>query len=406
MSKIRDGVLAFFRDDSARKVRKTPGNDRGARALLRDDRGAMMLMGIFMTTFIVGLLYYIAGIGETIVYRERMQDAADATAMAGAVMLARGMNVIVLLNLTLASVYGILVIAQAALSIVWTAQAAADAVCAGCGPWCASCCRECLAAFCLLTSTCDARDARNEARDIVEDVADATHSASRNLRTVVPLSAIGAGFEITMEQYNPPATAGAGYAGLNLPLENDPSRRICDEIVGTSALPQWGVVSLAATELAFHHACSRGDRYVAVAALSAPFWTWQACRSEHSRVRNKPQRVEGGVNLGDDEFQYRSVVVGAPPYGLGDDNRHDERVAIATYGRETDADSPLDSLAQLHRFSFAQSEYYYDGQTDRENWMWDLMWKARLRRFRASGSICSGGFGGAICGVVDGIVVH
>lgn len=381
-------------------------DDRSLKGLVEDDRGAMMIMGIFMTTLIVAMLYYIAGIGETIVYKERMQDAADATAMAGAVMLARGMNVIVLLNITLASVYAILVIAQAALSMVWTAQGLADAVCAGCGPWCASCCRECLAALCLLSSTCDAREARDNARDIVEDVADATHSAQRSLRTAVPLSAIGAGFEITMEQYRPPATAGAGYGGLQLPIENDSSRRICDEIVGFDALPQWGTVSAAATELAFHHACSRGDRYVAVAALSAPFWTWQACRSEHRYVRNKVMKVEDGVNLGDDEFQYRSLVVGEPPYGLGDDNYHDERVAVATYGRADEADSFLDSLQQLHRFSFAQSEYYFDDQTDRENWMWDTHWRARLRRFRPSGSICGGSWGGSICGVVDGVVVH
>ncbi|HJL46152.1 MAG TPA: pilus assembly protein TadG-related protein, partial [Polyangiaceae bacterium LLY-WYZ-15_(1-7)] len=56
----------------------------GRRSLLRDDEGAMMLLGVFMTTLVVAMLYYIAGVGETIVYRERMQDAADAGAMAGA----------------------------------------------------------------------------------------------------------------------------------------------------------------------------------------------------------------------------------------------------------------------------------------------------------------------------------
>ena len=51
---------------------------RSAGAIVRNENGAMMIIGVFMATFVVAMLYYVAGIGETIVYRERMQDAADS----------------------------------------------------------------------------------------------------------------------------------------------------------------------------------------------------------------------------------------------------------------------------------------------------------------------------------------
>jgi hypothetical protein len=78
----------------------------GALARLRgvrdDQQGAIMVLGIFMCSCIVGVLWYIAGIGDAIVYRERMQEAADAVAFSGATLHARGMNLIVLINLLMA----------------------------------------------------------------------------------------------------------------------------------------------------------------------------------------------------------------------------------------------------------------------------------------------------------------
>ncbi|MCL2449667.1 MAG: hypothetical protein FWD17_12040, partial [Polyangiaceae bacterium] len=76
-------------------------------SIVSDDRGAIMVLGIFMCTFLVGSLWYIAGIGDAIMYHERMQEAADAVAFSGAVIQARGMNIIVLLNLIMAAILAI-----------------------------------------------------------------------------------------------------------------------------------------------------------------------------------------------------------------------------------------------------------------------------------------------------------
>jgi hypothetical protein len=66
-----------------------------------------MVMGIFMCSCLVGALWYLAGIGDAILYRERLQEAADAVAFSDAALHARGMNLLVLINLIMACILGI-----------------------------------------------------------------------------------------------------------------------------------------------------------------------------------------------------------------------------------------------------------------------------------------------------------
>lgn len=72
-----------------------------------DDSGAVLILGLFLCTCVVGLLWYLAGIGDAIILRERMQEASDAAALSSAMLQARGMNLIVLLNLIMACVLGV-----------------------------------------------------------------------------------------------------------------------------------------------------------------------------------------------------------------------------------------------------------------------------------------------------------
>ncbi|MDX2051724.1 MAG: hypothetical protein SFV15_04980 [Polyangiaceae bacterium] len=74
----------------------------------RDERGAMMVIGVFMATFLVGVLYYLIGTAEAVFFREGMQDAADAAALGAAIAHARGMNFIALVNLLMAALVTIL----------------------------------------------------------------------------------------------------------------------------------------------------------------------------------------------------------------------------------------------------------------------------------------------------------
>jgi hypothetical protein len=92
-------------------------------SLLSDDRGAVMVMGIFMCSCLVGALWYLAGIGDAILYRERLQEAADAVAFSDAALHARGMNLLVLINLIMACILGIRVALRTAKIVLVIASA-------------------------------------------------------------------------------------------------------------------------------------------------------------------------------------------------------------------------------------------------------------------------------------------
>ena len=94
-------ILNLLRDDGSR-VQDGPASDTkvGNRlaAFARDDRGVIMIIGVFFTFFWVGMIWYLFGIGTVITYRENMQNAADTAAFAGAIYNARGMNMLALIN--------------------------------------------------------------------------------------------------------------------------------------------------------------------------------------------------------------------------------------------------------------------------------------------------------------------
>lgn len=82
-------------------------------AVLRDRRGAVVVMAVFMAIFLVGCLWYLIGIGDAALYRGRLDAGADAAAYGAAVYHARGMNVIAMLNLLLAATLAIIIVAKA-----------------------------------------------------------------------------------------------------------------------------------------------------------------------------------------------------------------------------------------------------------------------------------------------------
>ena len=101
-----------------------------------DERGAIMLVGLVMSLFLCGLLAYLIGIASTVFYREHLQDAADVSAFAAAVAEARGMNLIVLINLVMMGLLASLVALKliqtlasialiAVMSLVWLMPALA-----------------------------------------------------------------------------------------------------------------------------------------------------------------------------------------------------------------------------------------------------------------------------------------
>ena len=92
-----------------------------------DERGAMALVTVFFAIFAVAMLYSFVGTVEAVFHRERMQDAVDSATLSSAVMHARSMNFVVLVNIVMAALLAILIAIKLveSLAIIGMAIAAA-----------------------------------------------------------------------------------------------------------------------------------------------------------------------------------------------------------------------------------------------------------------------------------------
>jgi hypothetical protein len=97
--------------------------------LKADTRGAIVLMGVFMSAFLVGGLWFVMGIGEAALYRETVQAGADSTAFTAAVYHARGMNIVAMVNIVIGAVLAITAAATMLAQMAALVLSAAETMC-------------------------------------------------------------------------------------------------------------------------------------------------------------------------------------------------------------------------------------------------------------------------------------
>jgi len=107
-----------------------------ARSFRDDTKGAVMLTGLFMSFVLVGALWYVIGVGDAIIFRDRMQEAADHAVFSSAAVHAKGMNFISVINL-------IMLILVAVHIVFGLIQDATIAVCLAAGIGCLWCLAAC-----------------------------------------------------------------------------------------------------------------------------------------------------------------------------------------------------------------------------------------------------------------------
>jgi hypothetical protein len=186
-----------------------------------------MLIGLFMGVFLVAALAYVVGIGEAIAQREGVQDAADAAAFSAAVLHARGMNVIALVNMVMAALLAILI----ALKLVEALCAIAIALIA-------------LGAFflepALVAQIPEVEGLREQVRAAhdalepdIESALEALHVLARGIRVVVPAAAQLRTIELISAQYRHRAVLGVVLpTQAALPTEDAPFAQLCDHASG------------------------------------------------------------------------------------------------------------------------------------------------------------------------------
>lgn len=367
------------------------GIDRPHRPrLARDERGAMTLVGVFVSMLAIGMLYYVAGVGDAITYRERMLDASDSAAFGGAVLHARAMNVVVLLNQTITSVFAVAVAARAAVVLVLAAAVAAASDCSPLNPG------ACAAAVCLVASSMpSACNAANDEEDIAIEVAENASEAADALVRATRLATLASGDEVA-RHFAPPVAEGITLVA-EMPLEAEDPTRACDEVLtfgGPSGeagdMPILMTAQHAYREARRFASSCGAEQYVDRAGGVALAFAASAlvCGGVADGIDGLTRRVSEGVRMGDDVFQIHAYVRADPeamPFASDE-----ERVSLVAWGRAREERlAPIvESMHATLDQSVSRAEYYFDGDVDPALWAWRMRWRARLRRVDVIPSAC------------------
>jgi len=345
--------------------------------LTRDERGAVLVVGLFLTTVLFGMVFYVVGLGTAIGHGETLQDASDGGAYTAAVMGARGMNLMVLMNMVKVSVTAI---AAGMLAIVAGALATIAWIKAGFF-------RRIIYGWTIPFLSIVAFEAGTHYLDkqsTFDDILDAADAAQDALRDDLMLAA-----ELRASE------AAGSFAGVD----------------GGFLAP---VRSLPVDELSTFDTCLRA------APLAAPIIDESFDSVPSGRVRGRARRyskgafpgtclllgtqarrLSDGVEVGDEEFQQRF-------YARGEQIRdnEDSGVRVATWRRDEGGGNVARLREALSQVGVAQAEFYFDGTAATADVLWQMRWRARMRRFRdvdgfaAFGSACNARGIGMPCAVI------
>ena len=351
-------------------------------ALLDDTSGAVMLFGLFLALFLVGALFMIVSVGDAVLYRRAMQDGTDSGAFAAAVIAAKGMNLHSMLNLAMAAIAGILLVVRSVEVLLEIVIAVLQAMTASIvlAPKAAP----------LLAVITPAEVTVERIGDGVEqfvrishDALDVTHHAVQHGYPVLA-EARAIDTMVLRGSYDPPVIGGfvvpvlgpmlpSGRPGL--PVEEVDVGILCDRAANAigdgisnvqTKVPRWLMRFLGG---AVERALRLGKRRTCAEEVVESPRGVLSSRADDSRVW-----------LGHEEFQYRAFGIGQDVFeGAWATGEHG--LGLAAGGRPTEK-GPSAPLRQMGRFAFSQSEFYYDVDSNKAEWLWRARWRARLRRFR------------------------
>jgi hypothetical protein len=331
------------------------------RRLAHDDRGAILLVGLFGAVFLTGILYALFGIGETIRHHERMNDAVDAGAYGTAVMHARAMNLVALANMVTLSVTALqtaylAIITGAAAAIAWIKRSRWRRKRYG---WVVP-----FLVIVLIEATSAYFSFSSDANSLLR----ASSSLQQTLRDDLPTIALLKAETLVVEEYDPPARALSRAPDLARTLEPMPIREGSTWDTCRRAFPfSARTIREASRDVPSSRVRSRFRRY----ALGS--W-WGHCLGYGARIWEMSDS-----RLGGESFQIRLAAHARTLPALGE-----RGVMVATHGYEQGGISAL-IRDQVSKLSLAQAEYYFDGPQDPNEMLWRMEWQARMRRYRDPG---------------------
>jgi len=324
-----------------------------------DQRGAIVVIGLFASVFIVGGLYYLLGFGASLRHGERMQDAADATTFSSAVMHARGMNLVALMNMVKLAV----TVVMAGLLAIMAAAASTIAWITGGGPHRFH--RYAWTIPLLALIIAEAKSLHDAAEPPAQEILAAADRIQVTLRDQLPAIAAEKARQAVLPRYAPVAIDLRPWPDARpLPIEEGTAMDLCRRAnpygtgMGKRAFLEVPSGKIAGIALGYH-----------VGEFPA------LCVAQNVR----PMQVSD-ARLGGEAYQIRLLIAGQPLATLGE-----EGVKVATFRADEDPGHIGALRDDLSRVSFAQAEYYFEGPQSEAEMLWHMQWRARLRRFRFPG---------------------
>jgi len=188
-----------------------------------DDGGAIVVFGVFFAVLALGLLYYLVGIAATIYLRERLQDAADASAFASAIVHARGMNTLALINMVMAAILSVLVTLRLVEALIIVAEVILYAL-----SWLGGATAAIASALEAVRQT--VHEVAEEAEPIIHQVIEALHMAGDVVRVVTPIGSNAGVLTNVRDNYQPEVSLVVAMPPrLTLPVQDDTFNYLCEK---------------------------------------------------------------------------------------------------------------------------------------------------------------------------------
>jgi hypothetical protein len=342
-----------------------------------------MVLGLFVAPLLVGSMMYLVALGNVMVQRESLQQSADSSVLSAAIVSARAMNAISVMNVLMACIMSIILPLR---SLLEGYQAAIMFYGALCGPHNQCACKSAAdAKRAKIQLEQKARSAEDRAKDLLTALSDAqktlaetaprigSESASRSVERNRPFVT-----SLRAEVYSPSLSSSG--CRLGLPVEEDDFERVCKRAGEYGAMPAIALRVAGPTELDTIGECKSGMFALGIAEGLLGNPTGSICKEKGSSCGGSgphPKKVYSEAKNGNAWMQYWVELQGKTFDTM--------RKGVDIAGQSTKTASDIDSALNV---GFAQSEIYFDctgGFSSQscngdENAMWNTRWTARLRR--------------------------
>lgn len=359
---------------------------RDIRRLQDDDKGAILVMCVFMAVFLCGCLWYLVGIGDAVIHRQRLQDGSDAMAYSSAVYHARGMNVIAMINLVMAALLSVLAALKVSeiLNQMYLGIVTANCACVWLG-----CPNDCPYVSPSENLAQDLSQRIQQMEQMEKSINTMLSKKQVSIAMMVPYQGAERA-KIIMKEYSTHVDDGAavsismvpGGKRLGLPVQEDKESKLCEkarEVIGEVVLNPLIAYGLPpAPSGAFGVVAGEKDGVVASVTSSL-------C-SDSDSTGKTPKKVFDQAKNGDKYFQVYAFVL----HNRERQKRADKGVDMEGWGKADQGKSKAEGEAErpftLQKAGMADAEFYYDtsGEWDsyKDDAMWNMRWRARLRRYR------------------------